>query len=76
MNTGLTGEAQKGPGAVVEPGQCLKHRPSSVGNDIAGNRISCKPQKLQGMSARVKIGRGSWRQVGQKYPGLYIFGLL
>jgi len=36
-----------------------------MGTDIAVNRISCKPQKLQAMSATVKIGRGSWRQVGQ-----------
>jgi hypothetical protein len=28
-----------------------------VGNDIATNRISFNPQKLQAMSATVKIGR-------------------
>jgi hypothetical protein len=32
-----------------------------MGADIAVNRISCKPQKLQAMLATVKIGRGSWR---------------
>jgi hypothetical protein len=36
-----------------------------MSNDIAANRISCKPQKLQAMLATVKIGRGNWRQVGQ-----------
>jgi hypothetical protein len=36
-----------------------------MSNDIAANRISCKPQKLQAMLTTVKIGRGSWRQVGQ-----------
>ena len=46
---------------------CAKHRPYPKGNDIAADRISCKPQKLQAMSAIVKIGRGSRRQVGQ--PG-------
>jgi hypothetical protein len=36
-----------------------------MGKDIAADRISCKPQKLQAMLARVKIGRGGWHQVGQ-----------
>jgi hypothetical protein len=36
-----------------------------VGNDIAANRISFNPQKLQAMSATGEIGRGSWRKVGQ-----------
>ena len=31
-----------------------------MSNDIAANRISCKPQKLQEMLATAKIGRGSW----------------
>jgi hypothetical protein len=41
-----------------------------MGNDIAADRISCKPQKLQAMLARVKIGRGcpagvqSWNRRG------------
>jgi len=34
-----------------------------VGNDIAANRISSKPQELQAILATVKIGRGSWRKV-------------
>lgn len=45
---------------VVEPSPCVKHRSFFMGNDIAANRISCKPQKLQGMSAIVKIGRDRW----------------
>jgi len=40
-----------------------------MGDDIAGKRISCKPQKLQAMFATVKIGRGSWRKVGQARDG-------
>lgn len=52
--------------AVAEPNPCVKHRPSLTGNDIAGNRISCTPQKLQGMSARVKIGRDGWRRSGKR----------
>jgi len=43
----------------------VKHRPSTVGNDIAANRISSKPQELQAILATVKIGRGSWRKVVQ-----------
>jgi hypothetical protein len=30
-----------------------------VDNDIAGNRISSNPQKLQAILGTVKIGRGS-----------------
>jgi hypothetical protein len=33
----------------------LKHRLHITGNDIACKRISCKPQKLQAISATVKI---------------------
>jgi hypothetical protein len=36
-----------------------------MSNDIATNRISCKPQKLQAMLTTAKIRRGSWSQVGQ-----------
>ena len=43
--------------AVAEPNPCVKHRPSFIGTDIAANRISCKPQKLQAMSAPVKVRR-------------------
>jgi len=38
---------------------------SIIASDIAGMRISCKPQKLQAKLAAVQIGRGSWRKVWQ-----------
>jgi hypothetical protein len=49
--------------AVAEPNPCVKHRPSLMGNDIAADRISCKPQKLQAMSATVKVRHDRWRKV-------------
>lgn len=52
--------------AVAKPNPCVKHRPSVMDNDIAANRISCTPQKLQGMSAIVKIGRDGWRRSGKR----------
>jgi len=36
-----------------------------MANDIAANRNSCKPQKLQAKSATVKIRHDSWRKVGR-----------
>jgi len=49
-----------GGGSGTRP--CLKHRPSVMGNDIAANGISCKPQKLQAMFAVVELVRGSLRK--------------
>jgi hypothetical protein len=34
-------------------------------NNIAGKKIPCKPQKVQGFFATVEIRRGIWRKVGQ-----------
>jgi hypothetical protein len=44
-----------------------------MGTDIAVNRISCKPQKLQAMLATVEIGRGGrrhgdWQGMGMTTP--------
>jgi hypothetical protein len=50
-----------GPWAVAAPGLRLQHRRSIVDSDIAGNRISSNPQKLQAILATVKTGHGSWR---------------
>jgi len=41
-------------GAAPAPHLCLKRRLATIGNGIAGKRISSKPQKLQGIWVTVK----------------------